>query len=206
MRIGIDFDNTLVSYDELFHKVAIEREAVPASLQQTKLAVREYLRRIGREDVWTEMQGHVYGARMDEATAYPGAIEFLKWAARQGASVLIVSHKTRHPYMGPRHDLHAAARSWVEHHLRDGERALVKAEDVYFELTLEEKLARIAACACDYYIDDLPEVLRAPGFPMNTRRILFDPDAHHDATGSIEAMRSWQHILRYFQRECRSIR
>jgi len=206
MRIGIDFDNTLVSYDALFHKVAIERDVVPAGLRQTKLAVREHLRRTGREDLWTEMQGHVYGARMDEAAAYPGAIEFLNWAARQGATVLIISHKTRHPFAGPRHDLHAAARSWVERHLNDRGQALVRPEHVYFELTQEEKLARISTSGCGYYVDDLPEVLLAPSFPAGTRGILFDPHAHHAGAGSFEAMRSWQDILSYFQRECRSIR
>ena len=32
MRIGIDFDNTIVSYDTLFHKVAVEQGAVPGRL------------------------------------------------------------------------------------------------------------------------------------------------------------------------------
>ena len=202
MRIGIDFDNTIVSYDALFHKVAIEKEIIPAGVRPTKVAVREYLVRSGREELWTEMQGHVYGARMDEAVAYPGAVEFLKWAARQGASVLIISHKTLHPFLGPRYDLHAAARSWVERHLEDRGRALVTAGDVYFELTQQEKLARIGASSCDYYIDDLPEILLAPGFPVGTRRILFDPEAHHADAGPINVMGSWQDILSYFRREC----
>lgn len=206
MRIGIDFDNTIVSYDALFHKVAIEKGVIPAHLRQTKLAVREHLRRSGQEDVWTEMQGHVYGARMEEAAAYPGAMEFLKWAARQGMSVFIISHKTRHPFIGPPYDLHSAARLWVDHHLRDGARALVKTQDVFFELTQEQKLDRIKAVACNYYIDDLPEVLLAPGFPEGTQRIMFDPEAHHDDVGPLKTMRSWQDILSYFQRECRSIR
>jgi len=206
MRIGIDFDNTIVSYDALFHRVAIEKGVIPDGFLQTKLAVREHLRQAGREDVWTEMQGHVYGDRMDEATAYPGAIEFLKWAARLGESVLIISHKTRHPFIGPRHDLHGAARLWVDRHLKEGGRVLVRAEDVYFELTQAEKLKRIKTTACNYYIDDLPEILLAQDFPAETQRILFDPEAHHDDAGRLRLMRSWQDILSYFQRECRSIR
>jgi len=206
MQIGIDFDNTIVSYDTLFHKVAVEKGVIPTGLRQTKLAVREHLRRRGQEDVWTEMQGHVYGARMEEAEAYPGAIEFLRWASRQGASVSIISHKTRHPFMGPRYDLHSAARLWVEHHLRDGARALVKAEDVFFELTQEQKLDRIRSIACNYYIDDLPEILLAPDFPGDIERILFDPEGHHYDAGPLKTMRSWQDMLGHFQRECRSIR
>ena len=68
MRIGLDFDNTIVSYDALFHKVARERDCVPAATPVNKVAVRDYLRGVNQEDVWTAMQGYVYGARMDEAT------------------------------------------------------------------------------------------------------------------------------------------
>ena len=41
MRIGLDFDNTIVTYDSLFHKVATEQGLVPASLPVSKLAVRD---------------------------------------------------------------------------------------------------------------------------------------------------------------------
>mgnify|MGYP003339752174 CR=1 FL=1 len=51
MLIGIDFDNTIVSYDSLFYKVAAEQKAVPTTVARTKLAVRDHLRAIGKEDV-----------------------------------------------------------------------------------------------------------------------------------------------------------
>jgi hypothetical protein len=40
------------------------------------------LRALGKEDVWTELQGYVYGARMAEAEAYPGVLDFMCWGAR----------------------------------------------------------------------------------------------------------------------------
>jgi FMN phosphatase YigB (HAD superfamily) len=202
MRIGIDFDNTLVSYDALFHRVALDQQAIPADLARTKLAVRDYLRSIGREPAWTEMQGTVYGARMDEAQAYPGAIEFLRWAAAGDIEVCIVSHKTRHPFVGPRHDLHDAARRWVKRHLA----GMVDPASVFFELTKDEKIGRISALDCQYYIDDLPEILLAPAFPVGVRGILFDPDHHHPAERSLLQMRSWSDILVFFRRECLSKR
>jgi hypothetical protein len=206
MRIGLDFDNTIVSYDVLFHRVALEQGVIPAGLAPTKLAVRDFLRRQGREDLWTEMQGYVYGARMNEALAYPGIIEFLRWARDAGLAVSIISHKTRYPYAGPRYDLHHAAREWVASHLKDGGRPLVEPESVFFELTKEEKIARIGAAGCDYYIDDLPEILLAPEFPAATRGILFDPEGHHEDAAALLRMSSWGEILLYLRQACRTAR
>jgi hypothetical protein len=200
MRLGIDFDNTIVSYDALFHKVALEQGAVPSACAVSKLAVRDHLRGGGKEDVWTAMQGYVYGARMDEAEAFPGVLDFLAWARDAGITLAIISHRTRYPYLGPRYDLHDAARSWVETHLRRGECPLVPADCVFFTLTREEKLRCIADWRCDYFIDDLPEVLEAPAFPAGTVKLLFDPDGAHETTA--ERLRDWSGVRRYFEYKC----
>lgn len=202
MHIGIDFDNTIVSYDALFHKVAVEQGAVPADTPRNKNAVRDRLRHAGREPVWTEMQGYVYGARMDEAAAYDGVLEFMAWARDAGLRLSIVSHKTRYPFLGPRYDLHAAARGWIEHHLLAGGRTLIDPRRVHFELTKEEKLARVAAEGCDWFIDDLPEILQARDFPGTARPLLFDPDGHHPALAALNRMAAWRDIRAHFERLC----
>jgi len=183
VRLGLDFDNTIVSYDSLFHKVAREGGWIPPDVPVSKVSVRDYLRRIGKEDVWTEMQGYVYGPRMAEAEMFPGVREFMRWARGTGLRFCIISHKTRHPFLGPRYDLHEAARAWVERSLRDDDGPFVALADVYFELTKEEKLARIAALGCNMYVDDLPEILLAETFPKQAERVLFDPDSHHGDSG-----------------------
>jgi hypothetical protein len=47
---------------------------------------------------------------------------------------------------------------------------------VFFELTQQDKVARVAALGCEAFIDDLPEILAMPGFPDGMCRILFDPE------------------------------
>ncbi len=199
MLIGLDFDNTIVSYDALFHKVAVEQVLVPSGLLKSKLAVRDYLRKIDNETAWTEMQGYVYGTRMGDAAAYSGAIEFIKLARDKGISMAIVSHKTKHPFIGPKYDLHEAARGWVTNALMDGVANLIEPDHVFFELTKEEKIARIANIGCDYFIDDLPEILLMPGFPKKTKRILFDPEGIHDPDGLCAKLGSWQEIRTFFE-------
>ena len=194
MRVGIDFDNTIVSYDSVFHRVARETGLIPEGLPATKLAVRDYLRRIGREDAWTEMQGYVYGARMAGAEPFPGVLEFFGWARNEGIELAIVSHKTRHPFLGPQYDLHEAARVWVTGYLRDGAGALIDERAVFFETTKPEKLRRIAELGCDCFVDDLPEMFEAEGFPGTTRAILFDPGRHHKPSDRWRVVRSWPEV------------
>lgn len=199
MRVGIDFDNTIVSYDALFHRVAFERGLIPVDLPPTKLSVRDHLRETGREDIWTEMQGYIYGARMDEAAAYPGAIEFFKWARAAELGLTIVSHKTRRPFLGHAYDLHEAARGWVRQFLAAPPQPLIDEADVYFELTKEDKLARIAALELDCFIDDLPEILLAPEFPARTAGLLFDPDGALTENGRIRAFGSWRQLRQHIE-------
>jgi hypothetical protein len=137
---------------------------------------------------------------MDEALAFPGVLDFFAWAREAGITLAVISHRTRHPFLGPRHDLHVAARRWVETHLVRDDGPLVPPDAVFFELTREEKIKRIDEWRCDYFIDDLPEVLSAPSFPSRTVRLLFDPEGAH--TASDMSIADWHGIRRYFELKC----
>ena len=198
LRLGIDFDNTIVSYDALFHKVACEGKWIPEDLPVSKLSVRDYLRGIGKEPVWTEMQGVVYGARIQEAEAFPGVHEFMRWARGADLPMCIVSHKTMYPFIGPKYDLHEAARGWIRTHLGDEDGPFVDPKNVFFELTKEEKCARVAALGCTTFVDDLPELLLGSGFPKSTEPLLFDPDGHHAGLDLLR-IRNWQELHNLIQ-------
>jgi hypothetical protein len=168
MRIGIDLDNTIACYDGVFHAAALELGLVPEALAPDKTSVRDHLRETGCEDAWTRLQGHVYGARMNLVSCYPGCLDFMRRAAQDGHGVFVISHKTRHPYRGPRHDLHAAALGFLARHR-------IPAEHAFFEPTQDDKRARIAAQGCDVFIDDLPEFLADCPPSLVAHPILFDP-------------------------------
>jgi hypothetical protein len=179
MRIGLDFDNTIVSYDQLFHKVALEKSLIPPDVPINKVAVRDHLRNTNQEDAWTEMQGYVYGARMNEAIAYPGLIAALQAIRHAGHELFIVSHKTQYPYAGERYDLHEASRSWIARHLQTSISSLVQESNVFFNPSKDEKIKKISQLKCDIFLDDLPEILLATQFPKNTIKCLFDPESYH---------------------------
>jgi hypothetical protein len=190
--IGIDFDNTIVCYDEVFVRAAVELGLVPADVATSKTAIRDHLRAIGEEDRWTELQGTIYGPRMSDAPPFPGVLEFFQACRAAGVPVAIVSHRTRFPYLGERHDLHAAARDWLASHgFHDSAGIGLPNDRVFFEETKEAKLARIAELGCTHFIDDLPELLAHPLFPRDVRRILFDPHAAAPLPADTSRLSAW---------------
>jgi hypothetical protein len=190
--LGVDFDNTIVRYDALFHRVACELGVLAPGVAANKNAVRDYLNSTGRKDVFTEMQGTIYGTRMAEAEGCPGAIETLTALTRAGVTIFIISHKTRTPLVGAPHDLHAAARGWLElNGFFDPARVGLTREQVLFEVTKEAKVARIAACGCTHFVDDLPEILFHPAFPAGVERVLYDPENHTATPGPCTRLTAW---------------
>ena len=199
MHVGVDFDNTIVCYDALFHKVALEKGLIPADLPVNKSDVRNYLRRVDNEGAWTEMQGYVYGARMSEAAPYPGVLEFFQACRQVGIKTSIISHKTHHPFLGEKYDLHAAATAWLEQQgFFDVAQIGLPRESVFFELTKQAKLERIAQCGCTHFIDDLPEFLGEPGFPAAAQRILFDPNNLYPDEQRFSRIQAWAETRRIF--------
>jgi hypothetical protein len=199
MRIGIDFDNTIACYDGVFHAAALERGLIPPDLARDKNSVRDHLNGGGRKDDFTELQGYVYGARMDLVSPFPGFADFIGVAQGAGHELFIVSHKTRHPILGPKHDMHAAARGFLVDRGLIGEGvSKIDPARVFFELTKEEKVARAASLRCDMFIDDLPEILAMPGFPEGMRKLLFDSDNQFagspDGAEKLDRRSSWAAI------------
>jgi hypothetical protein len=203
MRIGIDFDNTIACYDGVFHAAALERGLIPADLGRDKNSVRDHLNGSGRKDDFTELQGYVYGARMDLVSPYAGFADFVTAARNAGHDLFIVSHKTKHPILGPQHDMHAAARGFLtDRGLMGSGDTQIAPDRVFFELTKDDKVARARSLACEAFIDDLPEILRMGGFPAEMRKVLFDPDNQFAGKADgFERRASWAEIAADFVRE-----
>jgi len=195
LRIGVDFDNTIICYDEIFHKVAIENKLIPLELPPNKGYIRNYLREKGNEDEWTKMQGYVYGIRLKDAKPFPGVIDFFLYCKQKNIFVYIVSHKTLYPYMGPKYDLHKAAYEWLKiQGFYDSRKIGLSDENIFLEITKSEKIKRINELKCTHFIDDLPEFLGETNFPEFTNRILFDPNNQHPKKSVYQRMTSWEEI------------
>lgn len=192
MRLGVDFDNTIVCYDRVFHQVAAAEGMIPPHAPEGKEQVRDYLRSQGKEEDWIILQGLVYGARLHQAPPFPGVREFFRRAVKRGVEVFIVSHKTRAPFRGPAYDLHQAALDWLDRMgFFDPAGVGLQRERVFLELTKQEKLARIAQLECTHFVDDLPEFLAEPGFPAATFPLLFAPKGRAKGENRFTRLESW---------------
>jgi len=196
LRIGIDFDNTIIAYDEVFCAAAKLSGLIGADFVGSKQAVRDSIRLSpDGEQTWQRLQGQVYGKGISGATLIPGVDGFLRRCRAERCSVSIVSHKTEHGHYDPeRINLRDAARHWMAANgVVEGEFG-IPASNVFFEGTRSEKLARIAALSCTHFIDDLEEVLVDPGFPANVERILFTEREQPNSAASYVVCASWRDI------------
>ena len=108
-KIGVDFDNTLIKYDDIFYKIAISQQLIDRSVSPTKKAHDMQRRKQDRE--FTRL-AEVYGRGIKDAEPTLGSIEALK-DLRKGHEVYIISHKTLNPLKGPKYDLREAASNWL---------------------------------------------------------------------------------------------
>ncbi len=199
MIIGLDFDNTIACYDQVIARLSKEKFDLPADVAPTKLGVRDYLRAAGREPEWTEFQGHLYGPGMDYAEPFSAAIETIAALQDQGHTTFIISHRTKHPYAGPKFDLHASAKAWVTSKLVLGSRHLFAADQVFFNESRDEKIALIKTLACDIFLDDLSDVLGDPKFPASTKKLWFSEQAPQASSDMVQ-IKHWNEVMAHCAR------
>ena len=198
VRIGIDFDNTIVTYDHVFLTAARARGLVPSGFSGGKKAVRDRIRLLPDGELcWQKLQGYVYGAGIRAATMIDGVEGFLERCRAEGAEVMIVSHKTEYGHFDPmRVNLRTAALEWMQAQgLFEGSRYGLSPDGVFFEGTRADKLARIASLSCTHFVDDLAEVMDDPQFPPGVARILFAQAEERNSSAPPYAVcSSWQAI------------
>jgi hypothetical protein len=181
--VGIDFDNTLVSYDALIHQIAVERKLIAPGADAGKRTVRDRIRLLPDGEVeWQKLQGLIYGPRMAQAQLMAGAADFINECRARTLPIYIVSHKTEFAgYDDTRTNLRDAALAWMTSQRFFEPAGLGFSRDqVFFEGTRDAKIARIRALGCTHFIDDLEEVFLEPSFPAGVHKFLFSswPSLH----------------------------
>jgi len=198
--IGIDFDNTLVVYDELFQKLAEQRGVLAPPVPRGKKEIRDAIRQLPEGEIhWQRLQAAAYGPRIGEARLAEGVMEFLDRCRQESARVYVVSHKTlRAGYDETDTDLRQAAMNWMEANglFRDDGSGL-RPERVYFGSTRQEKIEYLRCLGCTHFIDDLEETFCEPSFPASVDKILYAPHTPDHTLPGVRVARSWKQINGY---------
>ena len=193
IKLGLDFDNTLIDYDEVFYEIAFDKNLIPKNIGKTKVEVRKFLKDKGEEELFTLLQGEVYGSKINLAKQSTGMFETLKILKEQNIELFIVSHKTLYPYAGPKFDLHQSALKWLKlNNFFDTNQLNFKKENIYFELTIENKIKRIESIGIPHYVDDLTKILEL--IKPTIKRLHYNPKADLSNINDIVTLRSWEEI------------
>ncbi len=195
--LGLDFDNTLVEYDNVFHQLATEKKLIDQSISPTKTAIRNHLRQKGLDQQFTLLQAEAYGPRILDAKPAPGMLEALKLLSKQGILMTLISHKTKTPYAGPAYHLREHAKEWLEQYGFFKQPFCWNTDNIHFAETKEEKIQTIVKLKCKYYVDDLPEIIKL--LPSKIHRIHYSP-SKSKATSSALQMRHWKELPALIQK------
>ena len=160
LHIGLDFDNTIVLYDDIFYRYALEKGYISSKTKKSKKAVREALIKENKEHIFTEIQGLIYGKLIENAPIQKGFLDSLIKLRKLNYKISIISHKTKYPIRGQKYNLHQSALNWLKKNkILNNEDLNIYEKDIYFEETVEKKIHRIEKIKCTHYVDDLEKIL-----------------------------------------------
>ncbi len=199
--IGVDFDNTIVSYDELIYNVALDQGLIDSSIKKSKKYIRDTIRQLPNGEVkWQQLQAIVYGRRIMEAKLTNRISKFFNLCRKNNVKLYIISHKTEFAnYDETKTNLRLAALDWMKKNkFFDKQGLSFPRENIYFHSTREDKIKRIEQLKCTHFIDDLEETYEEKSFPNNVKKILFDPNQEHSRLREILIFHNWGDINEYF--------
>ena len=178
MIVGLDFDNTIINYNESIYWYAVNHGFCDVSVSRDKKTIRDRIRQLEDGEMkWRKLQAYVYGPGIMDGVLNRGVLEFVRACGEHKVKVYIISHKTKFAASdetGTR--LRESALSWIRDTGFFDQTGLCR-KDVFFEDTREDKINRLITLGCTHFIDDLEETFREPSFPQNVVKILYAPNA-----------------------------
>ncbi|MDB3920167.1 hypothetical protein N9349_05380, partial [Candidatus Pelagibacter sp.] len=192
LRIGIDFDNTIVNYDGLFSKVAkklkLNLDNYPTKKESIK---KEIFKKKNGLKIWQRLQGKVYGEFIANAKIFDGLRKFIIHSNLKNHKIFIVSHKTHlGHYDEKKISLRKAAIDFLNSKkIINSSITGIKKKNIFFYTTRGKKITQIKKLNLNFFIDDLSEVLCDKNFPTKTKKILFSKT--NDNNENIIKINNW---------------
>ena len=197
--IGVDFDNTLIIYDDLLKKLALDRDLLGDRAIEGKRQIRDALRRAERRNRVAETASrrlrslHRRGPPGRRRRPFPPACP----GSRNHG--LYDQSQDRMGQSGPHR--HKLAPGGVG--LDGGQRAVRRFRGTEPRQGLLRRNARgenrpYPRSRCTHFIDDLEETFAETSFPAGVARILYAPHPTPTPPPGVMVVQSWKQICEYF--------
>lgn len=198
--IGVDLDNTIVSYDEVIAQAAGEMGLIGPEVLRSKKAIRDAIRKLNDGEIlWQKLQAEIYGPRIAQARLIEGVADFFKECRKRRVGVYIISHKTEFAnYDTTGTNLRTSAMNWLSQHgFFSPDDLGLNRDRVFWGSTRREKIQHIRSLQCSCFIDDLEETYMEEYFPANVTKILYDPRGLYRSRTGITIFSSWKNITSF---------
>ena len=102
MLIGIDLDNTIINYNNIY-KSLLDKKYSNSKINYKNI-LKKKLQSISLNE-WTNIQGKIYGKYISKAKINNGFINFLNFIKKnkKDIEIVIISHKTKYPIIGKKY-------------------------------------------------------------------------------------------------------
>ena len=194
IKIGIDLDNTIISYDKAFQIGAKLNSLVEKDCKLNKKAIRDLIRKRKNGEIeWQKLQGYVYGEGINEAVLFPGVFRFLWLCRERKFDVEVVSHKTEYGHFDHKKTSirDAATKFLINQGLIQNKNPLIK--KITYKNSQSEKIDYIKNNNFDWFIDDLEEIIFCEGL-KNQKKILFSNEKPSIENSKKLKTKSWEEI------------
>ncbi len=169
MKIGFDFDNTLVDYSAVFTKIA---EELGIKFENNpKNAIKYTFEKVYfNPNSWKEVQRQVYCELINKIEPSDKLLEVINWLIEHNHDFYIISHKTQTIKFDKLvSNLRDPANRWIEKNIPQ-----FKKDRIFFESSAIAKVRKIKSLKLDFFVDDLLTILNHHQFPNETKKILFN--------------------------------
>lgn len=202
--IGVDFDNTIVTYDDLLYELALKSGLIDEGVERSKKVIRDCVRLLPDGEIqWQKLQALAYGPKIKEARPAAGVRLFFELCRQNKIKTYIISHKTEFAGCDETGtNLREAAIDWLKASKffdRPSEGGLgLPLKSVFFGAERSEKIALIKQLGCTHFIDDLEETFSEAAFPADVKKILLASRGSVSPPAGVFIVNSWDEIKQYF--------
>ena len=159
IKVGFDFDNTIINYDNLFYEISLKKGLLPKRLGKSKESVKNFLIKNYPIKIWQKIQSEVYSQLIYLAKPNNEIIKLIKYLIKNNIEVFIVSHKTKFPYFGNKINLHKLSLKWIDKNILK-KKIKIQRKNIFFETTEKKKINKIKKLKLTHFVDDLDKILK----------------------------------------------